>query len=273
MVIQHIKMEHLGQIECFEYDFADGLNVIKSRYTEEILGALRLVLNHRDSCLPDAWVNRNTRIEARVRGLEKIFRVVLTKKPGKAELHLYAYDERGAEVTGEYRYITSHCPAHDSADAFSGKAKTTVHRLLSYLDEDRYDLSQELAASTDRFSEIKAFRAYLKSFVKAFKPERLRAGKPYELILDPSGRFGVRYASNEEMPVFLSESEQLLFGYLCFLRTAEFWRGFEQLRNIHDVRKPLLVTDFLERLDASIDVQGLLERTLQLQRQLIVLST
>ena len=74
------------------------------------------------------------------------------------------------------------------------------------------------------------------------------------------------------MPVFLSESEQTLFRYLCFLRTAEFWQGFEELRNLHSVKKPILTQDFLERLDESIDLQDILERTRRLNRQIIILT-
>jgi hypothetical protein len=74
------------------------------------------------------------------------------------------------------------------------------------------------------------------------------------------------------MSVFLSESEQTLFRYLCFLRTAEFWQGFEELRNLHSVKKPILTRDFLERLDESIDTQNVLERTKRLNRQIIMLT-
>jgi hypothetical protein len=72
--------------------------------------------------------------------------------------------------------------------------------------------------------------------------------------------------------VCLSESEQILFRYLCFLRTAEFWRGFEEIRNLHGVKKPLIIKDFLERLDESIDTSSIINRTMELGRQVIILT-
>jgi hypothetical protein len=143
---------------------------------------------------------------------------------------------------------------------------------IQYLDEDRYYSSGDLSKCTDRLSEIKAFRSYLKTFIKDFKPETIRDGKRYELYLKKDGRYAVRYKGDNDMPVFLSESEQTLFRYLCFLRTAEFWQGFEELRNLHSVKKPILTRDFLERLDESIDTQNVLERTKRLNRQIIMLT-
>ena len=62
----------------------------------------------------------------------------------------------------------------------------------------------------------------------------IRDGKRYELYLKKDGKYAVRYKGDNDMPVFLSEWQQTLFRYLCFLRTAEFWQGFEELRNLSD---------------------------------------
>ena len=44
------------------------------------------------------------------------------------------------------------------------------------------------------------------------------------------------------------------------------------MRNLNGIRKPLVIKDLLERLDESVDVSELLERSLQLGRQMIVLQ-
>jgi hypothetical protein len=86
------------------------------------------------------------------------------------------------------------------------------------------------------------------------------------------GRYDVRHKHYEGAPVCLSESEQMLFRYRCFLRTAEFWRGFEDLRNLHGVKKPLIIKDFLERIDESIDTSSIINRTMELGRQVIIFT-
>ena len=92
------------------------------------------------------------------------------------------------------------------------------------------------------------------------------------MYLKKDGKYAVRYKGDNDIPVFLSESEQTLFRYLCFLRTAEFWQGFEELRTLHALKKPLLVKDFLSRLDESINIENLLKRTTELERQVIILN-
>ena len=188
------------------------------------------------------------------------------------DLYLCAYDVDGHEKTREYLYLTSHCTEQDLCDVFDKDAQKMFFKPIQYLDEDRYYSSGDLSKCTDRLSEIKAFRSYLKAFLKDFKPETIRDGKRYELYLKKDDRYAVRYKGDNDMPVFLSESEQTLFRYLCFLRTAEFWQGFEELRNLHALKKPLLVKDFLSRLDESINIESLLQRTTELKRQVIILN-
>lgn len=121
------------------------------------------------------------------------------------------------------------------------------------------------------YPKPKAFRAYLRAFIKDFQPELIREGKRYELYLKKDGKYAVRYKDDNDMPVFLSESEQTLFRYLCFLKSAEFWHKFEMLRNLHAIKKPLLVKDFFSRLDESINIENLLQRTMEIKRQAIIL--
>jgi hypothetical protein len=272
MLLKQITIQKLGCIDHFQYNFKDDLSIVKTRYPDEISRAIQLVLNHRASCLPKLRVGGSTRIEALVRLFEKEYLLLTTPNPSHHDLCLRAYDEKGIEKTREYLYLTSHCAEQDLCDVFDQDAQKMFFKPIQYLDEDRYYSSGDLSKCTDRLSEIKAFRAYLRAFIKDFQPELIREGKRYELYLKKDGRYAVRYKGDHDMPVFLSESEQTLFRYLCFLRAAEFWQGFEELRNLHALKKPLLVKDFLSRLDESIDTKDVLERTKRLNRQIIMLT-
>jgi hypothetical protein len=270
MILKRILICGMGDIDTFKAELTEGINLIKSRYAEEISCAIRLCLNHKISPLPMRGAGGEIKIEADVSVSGKDF-FVLVRKTGGGELSLLAFNERGCEATEEYLYLTSHCLEHDESNVFSGVARG-VDGLLSYLDEEKYYLPGELCKRTDGNSSLAAFRTYLRDYVKEFKTDRIREGKRYELFLTRNGRYSVRYVDGEGMPVHLSESESLLFKFLCFLKTAEFWRGFEEIRNLHGVKKPLLVTNFLERLDDSIDTRELLERAVAQNRQLIILT-
>ena len=272
MLLKKITIQNLGAVDAFECDFENGLTIVKGRYTEEISDAIQFVLNHRASYLPRLWVSGSTRIEALVCILGTEYLLIAAPNLKQNDLCLCAYDVDGHEKTREYLYLTSHCAEQDLCEVFDKNTPKMFFKPIQYLDEDRYYSPRDLSKSTDRLSETKAFRSYLKTFIKDFKSETIRDGKRYELYLKKDGRYAVRYKGENNIPVFLSESEQTLFRYLCFLRTAEFWQGFEELRNLHSVKKPILIADFLERLDESIDAQDLFERTRQLNRQIIILT-
>ena len=272
MILKRITIQNFGAVDAFEYDFENDLNVVRSRYTDEISGAIQFVLNHRAFSLPKHWVRRSTKIESLVCILGTEYQLISEPNLKQNELCLRAYDVDGHEKTREYLYLTSHCAEQDLCDVFDKDVQKMFFKPIQYLDEDRYYSSGDLSKCTDRLSETKAFRSYLKAFIKDFKSEIIRDGKRYELYLKKDGKYAVRYKGDNDMPVFLSESEQTLFRYLCFLRTAEFWQGFEELRNLHALKKPLLVKDFLSRLDESINIENLLKRTTELERQVIILN-
>jgi hypothetical protein len=272
MILKRIIIQNLGTVDAFECDFENDLNIVRNRYTDEISGAIQFVLNHRAFSLPMLWVRRSTKIEALVGILDTEYLLRATPNLKQNELCLRAYDADGHEKTREYLYLTSHCAEQDLCEVFDKDTPKIFFKPIQYLDEDHYYSPSDLSKRTDRFSETKTFRSYLKTFIKDFKSETIRDGKRYELYLKKDGRYAVRYKGDNDMSVFLSESEQTLFRYLCFLRTAEFWQGFEELRNLHAINKPILMADFLERLDESIDTQDVLERTKQLNRQIIMLT-
>ena len=272
MILQFIKIQRLGAVDHFEFNFENDLNVVSSRYTGEIAYAIQTVLNHRVSCLPEIRASRSTQVEALVRISENEYMVTAKPDPKQNDLCLRAYDKNGNDKTREYLCLTSHCTEQDLCEVFDKNTPKMFFKPIQYLDEDHYYSPRDLSKSTDRLSETKAFRSYLKTFIKDFKSETIRDGKRYELYLKKDGRYAVRYKGDNDMPVFLSECEQTIFRYLCFLTTAKFWQGFEELRNLHSVKKPILVENFLERLDEAIDTQDILERTRQLNRQIIILT-
>ena len=268
MLLKKISISHLGGIKNFSWIFTNSLNVVKERYSDELFWAITAVLHNKSTpCMLPIWISKESRIDAIVSINEKTFHIRITPNEDLNGINLSAFDEQEREATAEYRYLSSHCAEHDLSDVFNGNEKHAFLKILNYLNEpemsDRY---------VDGLLHIKAFRSYVLDYVKNFKSEPIREGKRYEIVLEKNGLYGVRYMEDAEQPVYLSESEQTLFRYLCFLKTAEFWQGFEEIRNLHSVKKPFIIKDFLERLDESIDVSALLERTLNLGRQMIVLT-
>ena len=104
------------------------------------------------------------------------------------------------------------------------------------MDTEKYYPNGNFGDITDGIGTTKTFRSYLKNYIRTYKPQCLRKGKEYLLILDNNGEFRV---THPKLPVDtvpnLSESENILYHYLCFLNLSEFWYGIEQIKDIHYV--------------------------------------
>ena len=272
MFLKNITIQNLGGITHFSYEFREGLNIVKDERQEALSFAIRWILNHKTPPLPNISVGVGTKIEAIILLLEKEYRVTVTHNKSGEGFQLLCSDASGVDVTDDYLYLTKHSYEQDERDVFSGDASELAYCFLKYADEDRYYSQGELSRLTDGFSDTGAFRRYLKSFIDTFEPEPLCIGKSYALYLSQDGRYTVRYRDSGAVTNMLSASEKMLFKYLCFLRTAEFWHGFEELRNLHGIKKPMLISGFLEKLDESIDVRELLNRAKKLKRQTILIT-
>lgn len=272
MILKEIKVEWRRRNEVFTQRFGDELNLIKSHYADEILDAICTVTNNKAPSTMRARRTEEYSVEAAVRLCGKDYFVSLRNDASGKAPFIRARDAGGNDATGEYLRLSSHPAEEDESELFTGGASNGIFKVLQYFDEDRYYRPRELSRLTDRLSEIKAFRAYLRSYLRNFKGELIREGKRYELVMSGMGGYDVRYTDGGALPAALSESEQILFRYLCFLRTAEFWHGFEELRDLNCVKKPLLIGNFLERLDESIDVENILNRSSALSRQVIIVT-
>ena len=272
MILKNITIQNLGSITYLSQEFKEGLNILVDYRRDELSFAFKFISGHKIPPPPNISVGVDTRIEARVLLCEKEYRVVAVLDKREERFEFSCFDSSGADVTNEYLYLTRHSCEQDLADVFSGDEDEASYRFLRYANEDLYFSKGELSKVTGGLSDIKAFRRYLHDFLDNFEPELLRDGKGYEIFLSESGRYAVRYKDSVSVTNMLSASEKMLFKYLCFLRTAEFWHGFEEIRNLHGIKKPLIISGFLEKLDESIDVRELLNRAKKLKRQTILIT-
>ena len=273
MIIKNIRLFAFGSVKELCLEFSDRMSILEQRDLDEISYAILFVTNRTLTPLPTRWVREETRLEAELLLGGEFYKVSVTPGENLDSLYLSCHDGNGVLATKKYLYLTSHSTEEDACTCFDGVGRDVENGIAKYKNEDYFYRGGELSERTEGLSEIKAFRAYLKSYIKDFTPETLREGKQYELKIDADGRFYPCCKASPDNTPSLSESERTLYRFSCFLNTAEFWRGFENMRNMHSIKKPLLVRDLLERLDMSIDVTELTERLRTLDRQIILLTT
>ena len=261
MKLTSITVKNLGSLCFYEAVFTPGLNIIKNRSTPELAAAVGFLLGNRQTVAPE-WVCAHTDITAGI-VLDGVAYTVRAT-PCRGQLQLAATDPAGIDVTETYLYALSHCP---DAECFDGLDHTLPFRLCRYRNPADYTLPPKQNCHTD----TQTFRAYLLRYIKAFVPEPINSKKPYQIALDRQGNF-YPFHPGFSGRIFLSATEEKLYLYLCFLNLAEFWAGFEKLRNLHYEKKPLLIQNFLEFLDESADISRLLARTRSLQRQILIFT-
>ena len=269
MMIRHITVRDFGAVSLYDAALTPGLNIIDVRYTQEIATAIAFLLcSKAQQAIPSGWLRTTTYLAAEVLSETCVYAV--TGVPCRGRLMLSATDNRGADVTDDYRYILCHCPEQDALDTFDGQDKTLPKRLCWYRNRD--EAPADVSSRTENRIDLKTFRFHLVAFIKAFQPEPINSQKNYFISINRQGGFEVILPGSEG-EIHLSETEKRLFHYICFLNVAEFWAGFEKIRDLHHEKKPLLIQDFLAYLDEGADISGLMARTQRLRRQIIILTS
>lgn len=273
MRIHTLKIQNLGRVRDLTLSLRDNVNVIETSFPDEIAFAVGCITNSKTIYQSDQHMtNCKTKITAAASVKKMMYDVKVTFDGETDARILCARDGSGKDITSEYLNLTSHCTEQDLSDVFDGDEQPTLLRFLDYKNESGFLRGRALERQTGGVSILDSFQLYLSGFIKNFRPERITDCKNFEIVLQKNGLYGVRHVGLDDAPVHLSETERRIFRYLCFLKTAEFWCGFEKIRNMHDAKKPLVVSGFLERLDEANDVCDILERTKKLRRQVIILK-
>ena len=263
MYIKKITIEKNGKI-AENLEFSKGLSVIKgSAETYDIIKLL--VGKHEIACS-----FYDVRFWATVE-LDKTYYICGNKKKG-ALLFDVSVCSDDIECAEEYFNTVSESDEIDSALFFHRfKKQDFPHKLFKYRDLLKYYPNGDFSAITNGYGTTRSFRGFITDYIKHFKPIKLREDKDLFLKLSNDGEFNVGLINSNEK-VFLSESENVLYHYLSFISIADFWSRAEKIRNLNHVNKPLIVSNFLELLDESINLSEIVRRTNKIDRQVIIFS-
>ena len=143
------------------------------------------------------------------------------------------------------------------------------HTLHKYKYAADFFTPKEFRKMTGGSGCTEVFRRYLSEFIASFEEEELVQGKRYILTLKPDGNFVVKGGISEEAPC-LSTSERTIYHFLCFVYIAGFWQGFEKIRDLNYEPKPLVIEDFVNHIDESIDIRPYIDKAKSLGREIII---
>lgn len=97
------------------------------------------------------------------------------------------------------------------------------------------------------------FIRVLEDYAKNYSMQPIVEDKPLFLQISPDGEFSAvcKEPNGHLTDACLSETEEILFRYYCFLHRYLFWQAYAP--DPHPL--PLWITDFAERLDKRVDVR------------------
>ncbi len=263
MFIKKINIQKNGKL-TEKLMFNQGLSIVKG--SADLYDVINLIIGNQET----GRTFHDIVFDAEVL-LDKIYYIRGHKSKGERLFEYKVFYDDNVECTDEYLAMVQQNKELESSLFFHAfKKQNFPHRLMHYKDVLKYYPNGDFASLTNGYGTTRSFRGFMTQYIKYFKPIKLHKGKDLFLKLSNSGQFYVESVNCGEK-VLLSDSENTLYHYLSFISIADFWDRAEKIRNMNGVRKPLIVSSFLERIDESIDITNLLEKTNSLDRQIIML--
>lgn len=250
MFVSKLHLDHFGRLEHFETAFRSHSVLFTGEGSKAVAEAIQLLCGNRFPL--SRQLQATSRLYAEIE-TDRLYRV---EAAGDAARWLLKASDfhTGAECTQAYLDSVACCAEEEAVSCFGSQQKADFpHRLCRYIQAER-DNDEEFRKSTAGAGFTDAFRSYLKHYIRHFRPQPLRPDKPYQLALSSIGEFTIVYPGAPDTIFYLSDTENRLYHFLCFLNLAEFWEGFEAIRDMHHVQKPLFISELFEFLPQDTDM-------------------
>lgn len=263
LYIKKIVIERNGKV-IHNYNFGNSVNIVPN--CAEVGAIIKFLLG-----VPEPkGTPSNVKFFATVE-LDETYYICGKKDKGELLFTASTHKENQEnDCSDEYFGLVERKPELDSSIFFYHfKKQNFPRKLLKYQDLLKYYPNGDFARLTNGYGLTRSFRGFITSYIKHFKPIRLCDNKDCFLKLSKKGEFEIGYLDNDE-DVCLSASENILYHYLSFISVAQFWSRAEKIRNMHHVNKPLVVSNFLEYLDESIEISDILRCSEKAERQVFL---
>ncbi len=266
MFVSKLRLEHFGPLEQFETAFCSRSVLFTGEGSEATAEAIRLLCGSR--FLPSRQPQARSRLYAEIQ-TDRLYRVEAARDGERWLLKANDF-HTGAVCTQAYLNSVACCAEEEAVSCFGFRQKVDFpHRICRYIRAEQEN-DREFLKSTAGAGFTDAFRSYLKRYIRHFQPQLLRSSKPYRLALSPTGAFTVIHPEVPNTIFYLSDTENRLYYFLCFLNLAGFWTGFETIRDLHHVQRPLFISDLFEFLPQDTDITGKWEHLTTLNRQVFI---
>ena len=283
MKLKNIKIENLGNVKNLAFDITQDIVVIPQKeYRDILLGLSRAVSNRQFyDILERTGINENTRVTGEFTFASDEWRVESFYNDDYTEETRGKYVIRNGQRLAEkyYRngeetelssleYSALHIPVDENARFWFCNGRKIDGEVEGRLPHWLTDVDFE------GYFQYRKNEEFFKEWVKGFEPIPIDVNKHLYLSFDENYRFIPVRIENEEQTACegLSESDEAIFHYLCFLEVNRFEFAYEEYKGYNCAKKPLFIFNFAEYLDESADVVRLLKKAMDLDCQIFLFT-
>lgn len=270
LIVRRIQIEDFENTVRYESSFDSQLVVLSPENAEVIKKALGVVLKSRSLVGEKVKAAERTIIKVEIEISGKKYFITasgLKNKQGFA----YSVKTEDAELREDfYRMIhQSSEEEHLSCFSFSSSDRFS-DRFRNYKDAEKYYSKTDFSKQTDGIGNTRAFRSCLNNHIKEWNNRNSGATGSNQIRIKENGETVIISSAGRCSRDVLSESDSVLFEYLCYLSINQFWQKVEEIRDFNHINWPLVVFDLCERTDETVELSDYIEKALALNRQVFI---
>ncbi len=270
MIIKKIQIEDFEDVDRLETSFDPQFAVLPSEKSKTIMKALCVALKSRSLTgeKPDQ-TNSDAKIEVVIDIAGTAFYINAAVSAGTTGFDHTVKTEDG-KICADFYEMIYQCAEEESLCFFTFDKKNRYSdRMRRYKDVEKYYAGGSFAELTDGIGNTRLFRSRLNEYVKSFMREENVFDNDRRMLISDIWKFVLNDSFDNTA---LSNKDDVLFEYVCFMEINRFWQELEAIRDLNHVSWPLFISDMPEMTSGADQTPSWLKMTKNLGRQVILLS-
>ena len=270
MIIKRITMEDFENIPHFESSFDSRLAVLPLGMENTVLKAIGIILKSDLLAGDKIYASENMLIQAEISVDECNFMITATKSEDNDGFNIVVEDQYGNTCTDFYDVI-SQSTEEENLSYFAFDQKNLFsERYKQYKDTEKYYSKDSFSKLTNGIGNTRLFRSCLSSHIKEYNESNTDNENCWQSVIKESGEVVLNRPSPCLDRNDLSESDAVLFEYLCYLDINQFWKEIEDVRDFNHTFWPLFIHELCARTDEATVLTGYVNKALSLNRQVFI---
>ena len=270
MVIKRIRIDDFENIPHFESTFDSRLAVLPPGIEYTLLKAIGIILKSDLLAGDKIYASEKTLIQAEIAVDECNFIITATKQNDNDGFTIVVEDQFGNTCTDFYDVISQSTEEENLSYFALDRKNLFSERYKHYKDTEKYYSKGSFSKLTNGIGNTRLFRSCLSNHIKEYNESNKDNENNWQPVIKESGEVVLNSPSSCFDQNCLSESDAVLFEYMCYLDINRFWKEIEDIRDFNHTFWPLFINELCERTDEAITLTGYVNKALSLNRQVFV---